>query len=135
MELVIPAAAVDTGKANIPPPIDVPTMSKIPPKSLELATETSTNSLKLIQYDTLVVSVCQFYFEPTHEDIFKWMKIINIFSCVGPRSVRGEEECNDVSNRHTNLQVHIDSFDATILPPAVAAVFPISPQEARLESK
>ena len=38
MEFVIPAAAVDTGSASIPPPIDVPTISKIPPMSLEFAT-------------------------------------------------------------------------------------------------
>jgi hypothetical protein len=36
--LVIPAAAVATGSASIPPPMDVPTINKIPPINLELAT-------------------------------------------------------------------------------------------------
>lgn len=38
IELEMPAAAVDTGRANIPPPIDVPTISNIPPISFEFAT-------------------------------------------------------------------------------------------------
>ncbi|GGI91872.1 hypothetical protein GCM10007966_20690 [Legionella impletisoli] len=46
----MPVAAVETGKASIPPPIDVPIISKIPPMSLEFNT---INSPKIIQYGTI----------------------------------------------------------------------------------
>jgi len=36
IELLKPTSAVETGKASIPPPIDVPTISNIPPISFEL---------------------------------------------------------------------------------------------------
>ena len=53
MELVMPTSAVETGRASIPPPIEVPTISNIPPMSLELAMlDSHFNCLKLNQYDT-----------------------------------------------------------------------------------
>ena len=51
MEFVIPAAAVDTGNASIPPPMDVPTISNIPPMSLELGTCILPDCLNIKQYD------------------------------------------------------------------------------------
>ena len=38
IEYDIPEAAVATGRASIPPPIEVPTINKIPPINFELGT-------------------------------------------------------------------------------------------------
>lgn len=37
-ELVKPTSAVETGKASIPPPIEVPTISRMPPINFEFST-------------------------------------------------------------------------------------------------
>lgn len=41
MEFVNPTSAVETGKASIPPPIDVPTISNMPPINFEFTTNTT----------------------------------------------------------------------------------------------
>ena len=54
MELLKPTSAVETGRASIPPPIDVPTISKTPPISFELNTYIIQNSTNIEQYVTYV---------------------------------------------------------------------------------
>ena len=58
IELNIPAGEVDTGSASMPPPIDVPTISKIPPMSFE--------------FDTLFHSA------------LKWSNILRYSRCIDP---------------------------------------------------
>ncbi|CZR34041.1 Uncharacterised protein [Legionella pneumophila] len=59
-ELVNPTSAVETGSASIPPPIEVPTMSNIPPINFELITKYNPkNSTNTEQNDTLFLKKSQ----------------------------------------------------------------------------
>ena len=59
-ELLKPTSAVETGRASMPPPIDVPTISNIPPINFELNTIIKSINEQLLQnmiiYFTIIVN-------------------------------------------------------------------------------
>lgn len=54
MELVKPTSAVDTGRASMPPPMEVPTISNIPPINFELHTTAAFICINNNQNDMLI---------------------------------------------------------------------------------